>query len=212
MRSARRQESVWKVIGGFAKPLLSDRTLPRRPGTTPEAFEALYARRPDPWGVLTSPLAPQRYLALVEAVGRYSPCQSILDVGCGEGAMTRYLVGCASTVVGIDASPTAIARAERLVPKARFSCCTLEEFGTERRFDVVLASEILYYVKEVDVAIKKLLALGRVVIISYTNGERHRLDPHLNAYCPPEHRTLHSFFGLKPFGFTVACLTGSSKA
>lgn len=83
---------VLSVLEALTKPLLTDRTLPPIAGTPPDAFEALYARRPDPWGVLTSPVAQQRQLALIEVVSQYAPCHSILDVGCGEGALTRYLI------------------------------------------------------------------------------------------------------------------------
>lgn len=199
--------SILNLVEAFLKPVLSDRALPPVSGTPPEAFEALYAGRPDPWGVQVSPLAYQRYLALVEVVGQYSPCGSILDVGCGEGALTRYLVGCAPEVTGIDASPTAIARARRLVPKATFHSCTLEEFSAKHLFDVVLAVEVLYYVKSVEAAIETLLTLGRSVIISYTSRERQRLEPCVATYCPPERRVYYPFFGLSGFGFTIARLT-----
>src|SRR5437763_969607 len=164
-----RSTSIWKVLQGLTKPLFSDRTLPPAAGTRAEAFEELYARGSDPWGVLMSPVAHQRYLALVEVISRYSPCGSLLDVGCGEGALTRYVVGCAKEVVGIDASQTAIRRAQDLVPRAKFHCCTLETFEVDRPFDVVLAVEVLYYVPSVDVAIRRLLKLGRSVIVSYTS-------------------------------------------
>src|SRR2546422_6561581 len=98
--------SLLHTLRALSKPIVTDRALPPVPGTPPEAFEALYAGRTDPWGVLASPLADRRYLALVDVVGQFSPCRSILDVGCGEGALTRYLVGCAPEVAGIDASPT----------------------------------------------------------------------------------------------------------
>ena len=199
--------SILDFVEALAKPLASDRALPPVPGTPPEAFEALYARRPDPWGVLASPLADRRYLALVEVVGQSSPCRSILDVGCGEGALTRYLVGCATEVVGIDASPTAITRARRLVPRATFHSCTLEAFSAGRVFDVVLAVEVLYYVKSIDVAIERLLTLGRSVIISYTNRERRRLEPYVDRYCSDDRRAFYPFFGLNGFGFTIARLT-----
>ena len=87
--------SLMHVVQSLTKPLISDRALPPGPGTPPDRFEALYAARPDPWGVLTSPIAQQRYLAIIEVVAQHCPCGSILDVGCGEGALTRYLVGCA---------------------------------------------------------------------------------------------------------------------
>jgi SAM-dependent methyltransferase len=194
------------------RPLVTDRALPPGPGSSPDVFESLYARRPDPWGVLESPLAQQRQLALLEVVGRHSPCASILDVGCGEGAITRYLVGCATEVAGIDASRTAIHRARRLVPRATFHCSTLEEFASDRVFDIVVAVEVLYYVQAVDLAIERLLTLGRSVIVSYTHRERHRLEPYLDPYCPSEQRAFYPFFRLAGCGFTVAHLIRPVKA
>ena len=64
--------SVLDVIKALARPLKTDRVLPPIPGTPPEAFEALYARRPDPWGVLTSPLAHERW-TLDPIVAQYCP-------------------------------------------------------------------------------------------------------------------------------------------
>src|SRR5262245_39494858 len=201
--------SLLHTLGALTRPLVTDRTLPPLPGTPPEAFEALYARRPDPWGVLASPLAQQRYLTMVEAVAAFSPCRSILDVGCGEGALTRYLVGCAPRIAGIDASATAIARARRLVPRAAFHCATLEAFASDEVFDVVLAVEVLYYVPSVRAAIEKLLTLGRSVIVSYPNREGRRLEPVLATYCRADERVFHAFFGLERFGFTVATVRAS---
>jgi SAM-dependent methyltransferase len=203
--------TILNTLGALSRPLVTDRILPPKPGAPPEAFEALYARRPDPWGVLTSPLAQQRYLTMVEAVSAFSPCRSILDVGCGEGALTRYLVGCATNIAGIDASQTAIARARQLVPRASFQCATLDSYVADQIFDVVLAVEMLYYVPSVPVAIEKLLTLGRALIISYTSRERRRLEPYLDAYCGPDQRVFHSFFGLARFGFTVAIVRASER-
>jgi 2-polyprenyl-3-methyl-5-hydroxy-6-metoxy-1,4-benzoquinol methylase len=137
----------------------------------------------------------------LEVIGEYSPCASILDAGCGEGALTRYLVGCAPKVVGIDASMTAISRAKRLVPRAQFECCTLETFTSEQVFDVVLAVEVLYYVKDIRTAIDRLRALGRSVIVSYTNRERERFERDLARYFPPERRTYYPFLGFKKTWF-----------
>jgi len=198
--------SLLHTIREMSRPLTTDRELPPAAGTPPDAFEALYARQMDPWGVLTSPIAQQRYLRLVEIVGQLAPCGSILDAGCGEGSLTRYLVGCATEVWGIDASATAISRARQLVPRATFRCCTLEALDTARRFDVVLAVEVLYYVASVDRAIEKLLSIGRHVVVSYTNRERERLEPQIERWCPARDREFHSFFGLERFGFTVAHL------
>jgi SAM-dependent methyltransferase len=202
---------IWSVARATMRPLVTDRELPSVPGTGPDAFESLYACRHDPWGVLESPIAQQRHLALVEVVGDLSPCTSILDVGCGEGAFTRYLVGCATEVTGIDASRTAIRRARHLVPRATFHYCTLEAFSSDQVFDVVLAVDVLYYVQSISRAVERLLSLGRSVIVSYTHRERHRLGRDLDPYCPPGQRTFYPFFGLKGYGFTVAHLARPPK-
>src|SRR5262249_49074402 len=158
---------------------------------------------------LLSPMAHQRYLALIETLGPYTPCRSILDVGCGEGSFTRYLTGQAQTVVGIDASTTAVHRARQLVPRAAFHCSTLESFDSRERFDIVLAVEVLYYVPSVTTALEKLLSIGRTVIVCYTHRERARIERHLDPFCPPERRSVHAFFGLKRHGFTIACLAAA---
>ena len=57
-----------------------------------------------------------------------------------------------------------------------------------------------------------LLALGRSVIVSYTNRERHRLEPYLEPYRSTRQRAFYPFFRLTGFGFTVAQLVPPSKA
>jgi ubiquinone/menaquinone biosynthesis C-methylase UbiE len=52
------------------------------------------------------------FLALLPAPGRLT-----IDVGCGEGRLPRILRERGHTVVGVDASPTLIARAAELGPK-----------------------------------------------------------------------------------------------
>src|ERR1700712_2747075 len=45
------------------------------------------------------------------------PGRRTLDVGCGEGRLTRHLASLGHRVVGIDASPTLIAAARELTPE-----------------------------------------------------------------------------------------------
>ena len=70
----------------------------------------------------------------------------VLDVGCGDGRLTRRIVHAASRVVGIDPDPAQIARAREFTARllrrrVRYEVGAAESlpFGT-RSFDVVLFS------------------------------------------------------------------------
>lgn len=196
------------IIWGFVKTLQSDRSVRGAHHLGPDVFERLYAANIDPWALSVSPMAHQRYLALLHALGPFTPCRSILDVGCGEGHFTRFLAGMSTNVVGIDVSASAVERAAEHVPAARFICAGLHEYEPPEVFDIVTAVEMLYYVRPVDRALSRLLQLGRTVIVSYSKKHRDEVaavieqHPRLTAldFCP--------FFGMKRFGFTIARFDG----
>ena len=196
--------NIKNLFESFIKMRRADRFLPHNYTGTYEIFERLYSRAQDPWGLQYSPFAMQRYLSLIEAISQVAPCTAILDVGCGEGTFTKYLTGFAQEVVGIDVSPTAIERARECVPSARFHCVALEDFHAERRFDLVVAVEMLYYIESVDAALQKLQALGKTSIITYGH-QRKRLDSHLDRFSEQSSRRFYSFWGAR--GFTLARLS-----
>lgn len=196
--------SIKNLLESFIKMRRADRFLPHNYTGTYEIFERLYSRARDPWGLQYSPFAMQRYLSLIEAIGQVAPCTAILDVGCGEGTFTKYLTGFAQEVVGIDVSPTAIERARECVPSATFHCVALEDFHAERRFDLVVAVEMLYYIESVDAALQKLQALGKTSIITYGH-QRKRLDSHLDRFSEQSSRRFYSFWRAR--GFTLARLS-----
>lgn len=172
-----------------------------------ERFDRLYAAGGDPWAA-RSRNARLRFGHLLELVAERAPVDSILDVGCGEGVFTRELTRYAREVVGIDPSPIAIERARRRVPGASFHCATLEAFAPGRRFDLVTAVEMLYYVESVETALEKLRGLGGTVILAYTSRQRTRLDPILDRYGDACRRSVVRFGRFRRGGFTVAVLEG----
>src|SRR5712691_3650277 len=196
--------NVRNLFESFLKMRRADRFLPHNYTGTYEIFERLYRQARDPWGLQYSPLAMQRYLTLIEIISQVAPCTAILDVGCGEGIFTKYLTGFAREVVGIDVSPTAIERAKMRVPRASFHCAALEDFHAERRYDLVIAVEMLYYVESVDATLEKLQALGETVIVTYGH-QRKRLDSHLDRFSEHSSRRFYSFWGAR--GFTLARLS-----
>jgi SAM-dependent methyltransferase len=193
-----------RVLASFLKTIRADRALGAATDRDSVAFEQLYRHREDPWGLRASPFTQYRYLALLERIAAFTPCQTLLDVGCGEGLFTRYLSGVAANVVGIDLSATAIERARRNVPRADFCCVALQDFTPDRRFDVVVAAEMLYYADDVARALGNLSAFGDVVLVSYARARAPQIEAKLRHVGDTITSTFHSFFQSDTHGFTIA--------
>jgi 2-polyprenyl-3-methyl-5-hydroxy-6-metoxy-1,4-benzoquinol methylase len=95
------------------------------------------------------------------------PHARILEVGCASGNFTRRLVEIADLVVGIDVSKTEIARAKLRIPQAKFYAVSMEQFHTQEPFDVIVCSEVLYYIQDHKTALKSLRELGRYLVTSH---------------------------------------------
>src|ERR1700685_3972606 len=73
------------------------------------------------------------------------PGERILDLGCGDGALTRKLVDLGCRVVGVDSSPEQIAAACRAGLDARVKDCQALDF--DREFDAVFSNAALHWMK-----------------------------------------------------------------
>lgn len=112
-----------------------------------EYFEDLYANSPDPWSFETSEYERKKYRHTLESLGerRFSRA---LEVGCSIGVFTEMFVPRCDELLAVDASERAVSAArERLegLPNARVERRTLPEEMPEGIFDLVVASEVLYY-------------------------------------------------------------------
>jgi SAM-dependent methyltransferase len=92
--------------------------------------------------------------------------ERILDLGCGDGALTEKLVALGAQVVGIDSSPDMIAAARRRGLDARMMDARSLTFNDE--FDAVFSNAALHWVKDdpdapVAGAFRALKAGGRFV-------------------------------------------------
>ena len=70
-------------------------------------------------------------------LSRCEGADSVLELGCGEGRVTRALNHAGHDVVGIDIAPDAVAAATASGVEAY--CCDISDFELKRRFDVVIA-------------------------------------------------------------------------
>lgn len=110
-------------------------------------FEGLYADSEDPWNFQTSPYEREKYGRTLAALGgrRF---QRALEVGASIGVFTEMLADRCDELLAVDVS-------ERAVAVARRRLSGREHVTVERRslpeempggpFDLVVASEVLYY-------------------------------------------------------------------
>jgi SAM-dependent methyltransferase len=115
-------------------------------------FEALYRVNPDPWGYESSTYERQKYAATLAACGP-GPFAEALELGGSIGVFTAALAPQCRRLVSIDAAATAVdvARA-RLAdqPQVEVRLGSIPADIPPRSFDLVVASEILYYLEAPD--------------------------------------------------------------
>lgn len=102
-------------------------------------FDAFYAK-PDPWGVASY---SRRDRALARLVAPLIRGKSLLELGCGEGHLTRAVFNAARWIQAVDISPAAIRRAPKL-PNAEFHVGDQRELSL-KFYDVIASIETLSY-------------------------------------------------------------------
>jgi SAM-dependent methyltransferase len=78
--------------------------------------------------------------------------ERILDVGCGDGALTEKLVRAGATVVGVDPAPDFVAAAVARGLDARRLDAQALPFEAE--FDAVFSNAVLHWVPDLDAALR----------------------------------------------------------
>jgi hypothetical protein len=110
-------------------------------------FEARYRREGDPWGYRDRPYERDKYARTLAACGA-GPFAAALELGGSIGEFSALLAPRCRRLVSVDASPTAVAAArDRLaaLPQAEPRLGTLPGDLPDGHYDLVVASEILYY-------------------------------------------------------------------
>jgi trans-aconitate methyltransferase len=79
------------------------------------------------------------------------PGERILDLGCGDGVLTRKLEDLGCTLIGIDSSPELVNAALALCLDARLEDATRMTFESE--FDAVFSNAVLHWIKDADAVI-----------------------------------------------------------
>jgi SAM-dependent methyltransferase len=114
-------------------------------------FEGMYRDFDDPWDCAKHASELRRDISLLMLLRdrRYA---RILDIGCGLGAFTerlRLANGQPCSVLGLDVSDTAIAKAGERYPDCRFQVLDVNQEPlplVDGGHDLILISEVLWYV------------------------------------------------------------------
>jgi SAM-dependent methyltransferase len=108
---------------------------------TADDFNRYYAK-PDPWGISR---ATFRDKVLRRHLTRSIRNKSVLELGCGEGHVTQAVFHRARSVIAVDISDVATARAKLLhLRNARFDTADFLDISYEG-YDVIAAIECIYY-------------------------------------------------------------------
>ena len=108
---------------------------------TASDFDAYYTD-PDPWRISAARLRDE---ALRRSVARFVTGKKVLELGCGEGHLTKALFWDAASVKGVDISGIAIDRAiSKGLPNATFENADFLDVSYEG-YGVIAAIECLYY-------------------------------------------------------------------
>lgn len=141
-------------------------------------FEAMYQADPDPWGFETSAYEQEKYDRTLAALpgprmGR------LLEVGCSIGVLTARIAPRCDAVVAVDLSETALATAAARcadLPNVTFARMAMPAEVPTGTFDVVLLSEVVYYLDDGDIArladyLRGAVVPGGHVLLVHWTGE-----------------------------------------
>ncbi len=131
----------------------------------PYQYEDLQARSVDSY-------ANAKY-TMIRAYLRGCGSLQILNAGCGSGELSFLLAADGHIVLGLDPASEYIELARSALPfeftaRCSFQVGDIEEMSTEKKFDVVIATDVLEHIKDDGTAAQKLITLiktgGRLMI------------------------------------------------
>jgi len=123
------------------------------------------------------------------------PGVSVVDIGCGTGAITAGIARVAARVVGVDrdAGLIAQARASHTAANLSFMEGDVLALDLEERFDIVNAARVLQWIADPGTAVRRMAELakpgGIVIALDYNHAE-NRLEP----APPPEFDVFYQAF------------------
>ncbi|WP_210493735.1 SAM-dependent methyltransferase [Patulibacter sp. SYSU D01012] len=158
----------------------------------PADFEALWRRDADPWGFASSAYEAEKYERTLRACGA-GPFGRALELASANGVFTTRLAPRCRRLETLEAAPTAVALARARLAAAGHADVAVRAGlvpddlpDAPGAFDLVVASEVLYYLdrpvldRTVDALAGLLAPGGRLVAVHWTpDAPDHALPGHV---------------------------------
>lgn len=143
-------------------------------------FDDLYAEKADPWRFATSDYERAKYEATLAALPkpRYG---AALEVGCSIGVLTHQLAERCDSLLALDIAARALDQARQRCAAqtyVRFEQRCLPAEWPDGTFDLILLSEVVYYLDRPDVERLAARTAGAIdkggdVVLVHWLGETH---------------------------------------
>jgi len=111
----------------------------------------------------------------ITAISSFVSGESMLDIGCGVGTLTRALSPAFKMVVGIDGADMKISKARKhnAGPNITYTACLFEEFMPAAPFDFIVSTNVLEHVDDAVAFLKRVktwLSPGGLVVMTVPNA------------------------------------------
>lgn len=148
----------------------------------PDYFADVYAASADPWGFTTRWYEERKYALTLAMLPRRRYADAF-EPGCSIGVLTALLAPRCDRLLSCDVAPEAVRQARRRSPGTRVERRMIPREWPDGRFDLIVFSELLYYLGERDLRTVAELGAGSL------NPGGHLLAVHWRHPVPDYPRT-----------------------